>query len=122
MSQNNLGLSLWRRWTSTQELGHLTEAVSCLEAALLERTFDNTPLEWSFTKMNLAQILEDLAKATDDVARLHEARSTYLEARTVFVQLEGGMLTEAVDARLNAIDSALAEKARAPRRPWWRVW
>jgi hypothetical protein len=64
MTQNNLGLALWRLGERESGTARLEEAVAAYRAALQEQTRERVPLEWARTQSNLDRALKALADRT----------------------------------------------------------
>ena len=73
VTQNNLGLALWRLGERESGTARLEEAVAAFRAALQERSRDRVPLEWAMTQNNLGLALWRLGERESGTARLEEA-------------------------------------------------
>jgi tetratricopeptide (TPR) repeat protein len=85
ITQNNLGVTLWRLGERESGTAHLEEAVAAYRAALEERTRDRVSLDWAMTQNNLGNALERLGEWESGTAHLEEAVGAYraaLEERT----------------------------------------
>ena len=80
MTQNNLGIALWRLGERESGTARLEEAVAAYREALKERTRERVPLDWAATQNNLGNALWRLGERESGTARLEEAVAAYREA------------------------------------------
>lgn len=80
MTQNSLGLALWRLGARESDTARLDEAVSAYCDALLEYTRERVPLDWATTQNNLGLALQTLGERESSTARLDEAVAAYRNA------------------------------------------
>jgi tetratricopeptide (TPR) repeat protein len=80
MTQNNLGLALWRLGERESGTAKLEEAVVAYHEALKEQTRERVPLDWAMTQTNLGTTLQSLGERQSGTAKLEEAVIAYREA------------------------------------------
>src|SRR5215475_3617617 len=80
MTQNNLGLALWRLGERESGTAKLEEAVVAYHEALKEQTRERVPLQWAMTQTNLGLALWRLGERESGTAKLEEAVVAYREA------------------------------------------
>ena len=80
MTQNNLGVALWRLGERESGTARLEEAVAAYREALKERTRERVPLDWARTQNNLGAALRSLGERESGTAKLEEAVAAYREA------------------------------------------
>jgi tetratricopeptide (TPR) repeat protein len=80
MTQNNLGLSLWRLGERESGTARLEEAVAAYHDALKEYTRERVPLDWAMTQNNLGNALAALGARESGTARLEEAVAAFRDA------------------------------------------
>jgi len=80
MTQNNLGLALFRLGERESGTTRLEEAVVAYRAALDERTRERVPLDWAVTQNNLGLALARLGDRESGRARLEEAVAAFRTA------------------------------------------
>ena len=80
MTQNNLGLALWRLGERESGTAKLEEAVAAYREALQEYTRARAPLDWAKTQTNLGNALWRLGERESGTAKLEEAVAAYREA------------------------------------------
>ena len=68
LTQNNLGVALFRLGERESGTARLTEAVAAYHAALEERTRDRVPLDWAATQNNLGLALATLGERESGTA------------------------------------------------------
>ena len=62
MTQNNLGIALWKLGERESGTARLEEAVGAFHAALEVRTRERIPLLWAATQNDLGNALETLSR------------------------------------------------------------
>jgi hypothetical protein len=77
MTQNNLGVALWRLGERESGTVRLEEAVAAYRAALQEWTRERVPLQWVTTQNNLGAALQMLGERQSGTVRLEEAVAAF---------------------------------------------
>ena len=113
MTQNNLGVTLWRLGERESGTARLEEAIKAYQAALAEYTRDRVPLQWATTQNNLSLALAMLGERTDDLAKLREAREAIDAAFQVYMQAGLEHQRGYFEERLRELDGLIAALAKA---------
>jgi hypothetical protein len=81
MTQNNLGLALWKLGARESGTARLEEAVAAYRAALQERTRERIPLQWAASNGNQGIAMMLIADRTSNAAlaetAVQEIEATY---------------------------------------------
>ena len=120
MTQNNLGIALWRLGERESGTARLEEAVAAYRAALEERTRERVPLDWATTQNNLGIALWTLGERESGTARLEEAVAAYRAAlRGTDARARAARLGDDAEQPRHRAFEARAS-GRAARRGWRR--
>ncbi len=81
MTQNNLGIALWRLGERESGTARLKKAVAAYRAALEEWTRERVPLDWARTQNNLGNALSTLGERESGTARMERLEEAIVAYR-----------------------------------------
>jgi tetratricopeptide (TPR) repeat protein len=116
MTQNNLGIALWRLGDRESGTRRLEEAVSAYRESPKERTRDRVPLQRAKTQRNLSLALWRLGERKNGTARVEEARQALELAWHVYREAGIDRYDSIFETPLRSLNALIASRRSSPQR------